>query len=100
MWSLIMSYDLVVIGTGPGGYVCAIRAAQLGLKTAVRREAQDAWRHLPQRRAAFPRRRCCTPPSCSTRRRAISPRMGIEVGEPKLDLTKMQPSSTKASTAT
>ena len=30
-----MSYDLVVIGTGPGGYVCALRAAQLGLKTAV-----------------------------------------------------------------
>src|SRR5579883_1004665 len=28
-------YDLIVIGTGPGGYVCAIRAAQLGLKTAV-----------------------------------------------------------------
>jgi dihydrolipoamide dehydrogenase len=30
-----MAYDLVVIGSGPGGYVCAIRAAQLGLKTAV-----------------------------------------------------------------
>ena len=30
-----MTYDLIVIGTGPGGYVCAIRAAQLGLKTAV-----------------------------------------------------------------
>jgi dihydrolipoamide dehydrogenase len=30
-----MSYDLVVIGSGPGGYVCAIRAAQLGLKVAV-----------------------------------------------------------------
>jgi dihydrolipoamide dehydrogenase len=29
------SYDLIVIGTGPGGYVCAIRAAQLGLKVAV-----------------------------------------------------------------
>ena len=29
------SYDVIVIGTGPGGYVCAIRAAQLGLKTAV-----------------------------------------------------------------
>src|SRR5215470_330596 len=28
-------YDLIVIGTGPGGYVCAIRAAQLGLKVAV-----------------------------------------------------------------
>src|SRR5918998_1066415 len=30
-----MSYDVIVIGTGPGGYVAAIRAAQLGLKTAV-----------------------------------------------------------------
>src|SRR5271155_4523187 len=30
-----MSYDLIVIGSGPGGYVCAIRAAQLGMKTAV-----------------------------------------------------------------
>ncbi|NOT71978.1 MAG: dihydrolipoyl dehydrogenase [Hyphomicrobium sp.] len=28
-------YDLIVIGTGPGGYVCAIRASQLGLKVAV-----------------------------------------------------------------
>ena len=30
-----MTYDVIVIGTGPGGYVCAIRAAQLGLNTAV-----------------------------------------------------------------
>jgi dihydrolipoamide dehydrogenase len=29
------AYDLIVIGTGPGGYVCAIRAAQLGMKVAV-----------------------------------------------------------------
>ena len=28
-------YDIIVIGGGPGGYVAAIRAAQLGLKTAV-----------------------------------------------------------------
>lgn len=28
-------YDVIVLGAGPGGYVCAIRAAQLGLKTAV-----------------------------------------------------------------
>src|SRR5215831_21328823 len=31
----LMAYDLIVIGTGPGGYVCAIRAAQLGMKVAV-----------------------------------------------------------------
>ena len=30
-----MSYDVVVIGSGPGGYVAAIRASQLGLKTAI-----------------------------------------------------------------
>ncbi len=30
-----MTYDLIVIGSGPGGYVAAIKAAQLGLKTAV-----------------------------------------------------------------
>jgi len=29
------SYDVIIIGSGPGGYVCAIRCAQLGLKTAV-----------------------------------------------------------------
>ena len=28
------NFDVIVIGSGPGGYVCAIRAAQLGLKTA------------------------------------------------------------------
>ena len=30
-----MNYDVIVIGSGPGGYVAAIRASQLGLKTAV-----------------------------------------------------------------
>lgn len=30
-----MSYDIIVIGSGPGGYVAAIRASQLGLKTAI-----------------------------------------------------------------
>jgi dihydrolipoamide dehydrogenase len=30
-----MNYDLIVIGSGPGGYVAAIRASQLGLKTAI-----------------------------------------------------------------
>ena len=29
------NYDVIIIGAGPGGYVCAIRCAQLGLKTAV-----------------------------------------------------------------
>ena len=36
-----MSYDLVVIGAGPGGYVCAIRAAQLGKNVAC----IDEWKN-------------------------------------------------------
>lgn len=35
-----MNYDLVVIGSGPGGYVAAIRASQLGLKTAIIEKAE------------------------------------------------------------
>lgn len=35
-----MNYDLIVIGSGPGGYVAAIRAAQLGMKTAVIEKAE------------------------------------------------------------
>ena len=30
----MLDYDVIIIGSGPGGYVCAIRCAQLGLKTA------------------------------------------------------------------
>ncbi|MGO8565284.1 FAD-dependent oxidoreductase, partial [Rhizobium ruizarguesonis] len=29
------SYDVIIIGSGPGGYVAAISASQLGLKTAI-----------------------------------------------------------------
>lgn len=38
-----MAYDVVVIGTGPGGYVAAIRASQLGFKTAVIEKESLGW---------------------------------------------------------
>ena len=37
-------YDIVIIGSGPGGYVTAIRASQLGLKTAI--IEKESWRSL------------------------------------------------------
>ena len=43
----LAKYDLVIIGSGPGGYVAAIRAAQWGLKTAVvEKDPFPGW-HLP-----------------------------------------------------
>ena len=42
------SFDLVVIGAGPGGYVAAIRAAQLGMKVACVEKRATLRRHLPQ----------------------------------------------------
>ncbi|MBD3297132.1 MAG: FAD-dependent oxidoreductase, partial [candidate division Zixibacteria bacterium] len=51
---MIMKYDLCVIGAGPGGYVAAIRAAQLGLKTAVIERAKaggicTSWGCIPSK---------------------------------------------------
>ena len=40
-----MNYDLIIIGSGPGGYVAAIRASQLGLKTAISKRI--TWRGMP-----------------------------------------------------
>ena len=36
------AFDVVIIGSGPGGYVAAVRAGQLGLKTAIIEKEKDA----------------------------------------------------------
>ena len=41
-----MQYNVTVIGSGPGGYVAAIRCAQLGFKTALYREVRYTWRDM------------------------------------------------------
>ena len=83
-----MTYDLIVIGTGPGGYVCAIRAAQLGMKVAV-----------VEKRATFGG--TCLNVGCIPSKALLHASelfeeaghsfsgMGIEVPAPKLDLAKM-----------
>jgi len=82
------AYDLVVIGTGPGGYVCALRAAQLGLKTAV-----------VEKRATYGG--TCLNVGCIPSKALLHAseryeeaghdlgRMGIKVGSPQLDLPAM-----------
>jgi dihydrolipoamide dehydrogenase len=76
------AYDCVVIGSGPGGYVAAIRAAQLGMKTAVIEKDQVGGRCLNY---------ACIPAKAVLRvadilsdvREAGS--FGINVGEPEVD---------------
>jgi len=55
------NFDVTIIGSGPGGYVAAIRAAQLGLKTALV-EKSPAWVAPACTSAAYPPRRSCTAP--------------------------------------
>ena len=82
------TYDLIVIGTGPGGYVCAIRAAQLGLKTAV-----------VEKRATFGG--TCLNVGCIPSKAMLHAselyeeaghsfaQMGIKVGKPSVDLAAL-----------
>ena len=76
------SYDCIVIGSGPGGYVAAIRAAQLGMKTAVVEKDKVGGRCLNY---------ACIPAKAVLRVADVLQEIrdagdfGIKVGEPEVD---------------
>jgi dihydrolipoamide dehydrogenase len=83
-----MAYDLIVIGTGPGGYVCAIRAAQLGLKVAVvEKRATHGGTCLNV--GCIPSKALLHASEMFEEAGHSFGRMGIGVGSPKLDLAAM-----------
>lgn len=82
------TYDLVIIGTGPGGYVCAIRAAQLGLKTAVV-EKRKAHGGTCLNVGCIPSKALLHASHLFEEAAHHFDAFGIEVGAPKLDLKKM-----------
>ncbi|WP_341991637.1 dihydrolipoyl dehydrogenase [Azorhizobium sp. AG788] len=83
------SYDLIVIGTGPGGYVAAIRAAQLGLKTAVvEKRATHGGTCLNV--GCIPSKALLYASELFEEAGHSFAGMGIGVGAPKLDLAAMQ----------
>jgi dihydrolipoamide dehydrogenase len=83
-----MAYDLIVIGTGPGGYVCAIRAAQLGLKTAVvEKRATHGGTCLNI--GCIPSKALLHASELFDEAGHTFPKMGIGVSAPKLDLNAM-----------
>jgi dihydrolipoamide dehydrogenase len=83
-----MAYDLVVIGTGPGGYVCAIRAAQLGMKVAVvEKRATHGGTCLNV--GCIPSKALLHASEAFEEAGHAFAKMGIGVGKPKLDLKQM-----------
>jgi len=84
-----MSYDVVVIGTGPGGYVCAIRAAQLGLKTAVV-EKGKTFGGTCLNVGCIPSKALLHASHLFEEAGHDFARMGIGVSKPTLDLAQMQ----------
>ena len=81
-------YDLVVIGTGPGGYVCAIRAAQLGLKTAVV-EKDATFGGTCLNVGCIPSKALLHASELFEEAGEKFGKMGIKVGKPSLDLGAM-----------
>ncbi|MDR3461908.1 MAG: dihydrolipoyl dehydrogenase [Beijerinckiaceae bacterium] len=83
-----MSYDLIVIGTGPGGYVCAIRAAQLGLKVAVV-EKRPTFGGTCLNIGCIPSKALLYASERFEEAAHDFPALGITVGKPQLDLKAM-----------
>jgi dihydrolipoamide dehydrogenase len=81
-------YDLIVIGSGPGGYVCAIRAAQLGLKTAVV-EKEKTFGGTCLNIGCIPSKALLHASELFEEAGHSFAKMGIGVGTPKLDLKTM-----------
>src|SRR3954467_1674283 len=86
--SVMPQYDLIVIGSGPGGYVCAIRAAQLGMKTAVV-EKMPTFGGTCLNIGCIPSKALLRASELFAEAGHAFAKMGIGVGEPKLDLAAM-----------
>src|SRR6185312_13336784 len=84
-----MAYDVVVIGSGPGGYICAIRAAQLGLKTAVV-EKEKTFGGTCLNIGCIPSKALLHASHLFEEAEKDFAGMGIGVSKPKLDLSAMQ----------
>ena len=82
-------YDVIIIGSGPGGYVCAIRCAQLGLKTACV-EGRDTLGGTCLNVGCIPSKAMLHASEMYHEATTHFDTMGIVGGSPKIDLTKMQ----------
>ncbi len=82
------SYDITIIGSGPGGYVCAIKAAQLGLKTAIV-EKRETLGGTCLNVGCIPSKALLHASEMFHEAGHGFEKLGIKTGKPKLDLPAM-----------
>jgi dihydrolipoamide dehydrogenase len=82
------TFDLIVIGSGPGGYVCAIRAAQLGMNVAVV-EKDKTFGGTCLNIGCIPSKALLHASELYEEAAHTFPKMGIVLGQPKVDLAAM-----------
>ena len=88
-------FDVVVIGSGPGGYVCAIRAAQLGLKTACV-ESRGALGGTCLNVGCIPSKSLLNSSELFSKAKNHFSNIGIETGDVKLNLNRMMTNKSKS----
>ncbi len=89
------NFDLLVIGGGPGGYVCAIRAAQLGLKTGCI-ESRGTLGGTCLNVGCIPSKSLLNSSELFYKAKNNFGNLGIETGEIKLNLKKMMTNKSKS----
>lgn len=82
------SYDVIIIGSGPGGYVCAIKAAQLGLKAAIV-EKRNTFGGTCLNVGCIPSKALLHASEKFHEAEHELEKLGIRTGKPKLDLKAM-----------
>ena len=82
------TYDVIVIGAGPGGYVCAIKAAQLGLKTAIV-EKRSTYGGTCVNVGCIPSKALLHASEMLMEAEHSFDALGVEVGKPKANIKKM-----------
>ena len=89
------NFDLIVIGGGPGGYVCAIRASQLGLKTACV-ESRGTLGGTCLNVGCIPSKSLLNSSELFSKAKNHFNNIGIETGDVKLNLNKMMTNKSKS----
>ncbi len=89
------NFDVIVIGSGPGGYVCAIRSAQLGLKTACV-ESRKTLGGTCLNVGCIPSKSLLHSSEMYHKAQKELDNLGVEVGNVKLNLPKMMNNKNKS----